>query len=1037
MNIWNILGIDATADCTAITAAYHAKLSGANPEDHPEEFKQLRAAYEQALSLAKQAAAADASGGSEADRWIADANEIYQDIHRRCSPAEWTRLLEEDFCARPANRIQARDRLLGYLANHYLLPHPVWVLLDEHFGLQQSAEELRGLFPPAFIDNIILPGIKHGDQIDFSLLDGGDGTACDEYLRACSQCLRATSSLDMDQAKTFLSRMEATGVRHPCTGLCRARISYFFEKFEDAEQQLKEVLEQTPRDSQALLLHAQLSIRRQDYTRAEQDLRQILEIAPDLAQARYDLIGCLEQAGRLQEAKTACLDLLRDLPYNRLVYQALIQLNTKLLPQLDARYQACPEDTENSMELAWTYHQMGQEDKANAILSSLPAEIAGTADYENLSAKIKLNRREWDAALVHLRAWESALREHDSLERPRLPEALHLQACVYHSLGDKEKSLAMLEQIADQWPGITESRRIRAQFLLQDSRLHEALQSIQQYQKEAPSDPAASYLCGEILFQMHQLQASFNAFNDAMSRIGGRDAACLLYQCRILMVAGQWKEAKELLDQLAAADIKDPMLEYCLAQWAGHERRNEEALEHYKALLPACRGENPPDFAGEVFFRLVALQYKALDAQEKLRLVDEGLRHDPGSVSLLDMKVDILRESNNIPATVDTCRELCRLYPTHPTAFETLGRLLQFRLRDFAGAAQAYKTQLSIREGAILHNLLGICLQELEQYAEAEEQLQHAVQASPQCAAYLGNLAELYLVQNRLDEAEKRFRQALTLSIPRQEDRIWLRRRLAITLRRAGRYSEAVEALEPNIKQEYIYSDLCLQAQTWAQAGDPQRALQVLHLWQTLAAPAEESYWQEEAAVLQQMGRMGSALHDLRRGADTSRECRANLGNLYLSLERYRQGAEIFAVLCAESPEKDHLWDRLARCLFFSGDRKGAAEAATRGLACLEKNRSLYNKAMYYTRQAAFLICRGEHKQAAAALEEAERSPLCSQCSCPVCKDAIGLRVILLELDGKFEQAAQLCQDSMQRFPDELDFTVFYKRIRKKIGRKT
>ena len=107
----------------------------------------------------------------------------------------------------------------------------------------------------------------------------------------------------MEQAKTFLSRMEATGVRHPCTGLCRARISYFFEKFEDAEQQLKEVLEQTPRDPQALLLHAQLSIRRQDYTRAEQDLGQILEIAPDLAQACLLYTSCCNRYALLSIRK--------------------------------------------------------------------------------------------------------------------------------------------------------------------------------------------------------------------------------------------------------------------------------------------------------------------------------------------------------------------------------------------------------------------------------------------------------------------------------------------------------------------------------------------------------------------------------------------------------------------------------------------------------------------------------------------------------------------------------------------------------------
>ena len=51
---WTILGIEPTKDKKAITAAYRAQLINTNPEDKPEEFKALRAAYEEALKLADQ-----------------------------------------------------------------------------------------------------------------------------------------------------------------------------------------------------------------------------------------------------------------------------------------------------------------------------------------------------------------------------------------------------------------------------------------------------------------------------------------------------------------------------------------------------------------------------------------------------------------------------------------------------------------------------------------------------------------------------------------------------------------------------------------------------------------------------------------------------------------------------------------------------------------------------------------------------------------------------------------------------------------------
>ena len=54
MRIFKILGIEPTKNEMEIKEAYLNKLSDTNPEDKPEEFMQLRKAYEEAIEYANQ-----------------------------------------------------------------------------------------------------------------------------------------------------------------------------------------------------------------------------------------------------------------------------------------------------------------------------------------------------------------------------------------------------------------------------------------------------------------------------------------------------------------------------------------------------------------------------------------------------------------------------------------------------------------------------------------------------------------------------------------------------------------------------------------------------------------------------------------------------------------------------------------------------------------------------------------------------------------------------------------------------------------------
>jgi hypothetical protein len=55
--MWDELGIAPIADLAAIRRAYAARLKQTRPDDDPEGFRSLRAAFEQALARAERMAA--------------------------------------------------------------------------------------------------------------------------------------------------------------------------------------------------------------------------------------------------------------------------------------------------------------------------------------------------------------------------------------------------------------------------------------------------------------------------------------------------------------------------------------------------------------------------------------------------------------------------------------------------------------------------------------------------------------------------------------------------------------------------------------------------------------------------------------------------------------------------------------------------------------------------------------------------------------------------------------------------------------------
>lgn len=103
MHIWELLGIEPTADIVAIKRAFARKAKDYHPEEYPEEYKNLRYAYKKAVEYARQQEAApklqDVHSGTE--EYAARPAGTAGETHREPSRLKAARI-EEFFKEEPA-----------------------------------------------------------------------------------------------------------------------------------------------------------------------------------------------------------------------------------------------------------------------------------------------------------------------------------------------------------------------------------------------------------------------------------------------------------------------------------------------------------------------------------------------------------------------------------------------------------------------------------------------------------------------------------------------------------------------------------------------------------------------------------------------------------------------------------------------------------------------------------------------------------------------------------------------------------------------
>ncbi len=1048
---WTRLGIEPTKDKKVITAAYRAKLTGVNPEDKPEEFKALRAAYEEALHLADQTEEAPVRDETPVGLWMERVRRLYDDFAARICPENWRELLDDPVCTALDTRPLAEEALLKFLLQDFYLPQPVWQVLDSAFFWTERRAELYEAYPRDFVDYAVMNGIRYPGNLPYELFTPGKSAKdCDEYRRLYYRANQAST----EELAPVLEQMEALSESHPYGELLRLQLMRQSGDTQRALDGYRRLAQTYPQDPRILLEWAAQCMNAENWAEGEEYARRVLELRPDVQQAKHMVADALARQGRYEEAKGLIYQLMDAAGGDqKRIYElrnVIQRWNEALIREWEEHLQIHPEDMEIRAKLAWSYLQNDRSGDAMELCRSIGEEYADRYDYHNLYAKCAYALGNHGEALPHLERLEEILRtmEPDGTEKTRerissLPEKLQVQGSCLMSLGKTEEAVRKYEQALELAPENPEVLTHMGRLLCTVGDKARAAEMFEKVTHILPGAYHGFYLLGQTLFDLGRDKDAFDAVNRALEQEGG-DLGVYVLKMKILLRNGVWDGVRQTLDFLRQHGVTDEInTVWCEAQLLEYgENSKEQALELYHALARRLESGEQMEEAATLYFRTLVLEAENLDARKEedrahmLALADKGLAQDSDHFPCLDYKAWILKRDGKSEEALAIYHRLEKIPRRTMNVEEELAELYYDDLDRHADKAlHYYELLLEKDEQPVYLFYAGTCCKYLDRYEDAERYFRRLQECNPDGVDGYNGMAYLYDTMKRYESSLEQIDKVIERAARREGDQSKYYYHKVRILRRLNRPQEAMAVID-EVTEKYGNDDvfrekfdICCQFGLWEEA---ERILKDWH-------KNRKKEKQLKAAKIDLdlfTGKIDAARSALKAAAgklNTYDEERLTLLLGELDGDEAVQ-MPIWEKRVKNRQDKTHELMNMAQVQWWNGHEEKAREYARAALEQIDELIPCRKKseALYRSRRSLLLAILGRFDEAAAELEAARKLPLCENCDYCTCKDADIFEANIEEIRGCYEKAALLHRAGMERWPDDLDFASGSRRMMRK-----
>ena len=1039
---WRLLGIGPTKDKKAITAAYRARVAVTNPEDQPEAFMALRAAYEEALRLASEP---EAEGPVE--QWMERVRQLYGDFPRRQDPKAWEALLSEGVRESSDTAKAAEQALLEFLMEHYYLPRPVWAVLEDTFRFSKRREALYEFLPKGFVDQVLLGWETQDMGLPPELFRPGlDAEACDRYTRMYFETLQ----MPLEKLGENLDRLEAMPEWHPYGQSLRCGWLKERGDREAAFALWQELAQAYPDNPKLVLPWAHACLEAGDTEQAEALARHLLDVSEDKQGAKELLADALAASGRIREGKEILYELHHssgaDPVVARLIMEKLNQWNEQYIGELEARLKENPADGESLLELCWCLIQNQRLPEAEAMAEKLDPDSVKPFDYHNMMGKLFAHLKKYGQAMRHLMQAEEILRslspdgteETDKLIR-RLPELLQVQGAMLMEQGRTEEAREKLEAGLALAPEDPELLSYMGRVFNACGDHLSCIRVMEEAARVSPGNWSAHFVRAMSLFRLGRDGEAFQAVNTAIG-IYSWDLSLHIFKMQILLRNGAWDAVREGLKYLKESGApEDASVLWVKAQLMElEEEKLPEALKQYRQIEKRVEDGEPFLWHAQLYYRLARLagELENPEPEALMAMLDKGLSADPEDEDCLDYKAWLLKREGKAQEAVDMYRKL-QDKPYHlPFVEEGLAKQYYGELEQWADKAlECYEALLRERQTPELYFYGANCRRHMGDLSGAREYYLRELELDPEDVDGWNGLSHVCCAQGDYPAALKHLEKALE-AMERGENFFgWLVEQKAMVLRRLERFEEAAQAVESAIGRYdwpdgwRLLFDIHCQAARWDLAQETVKKWKRARLADVEASIAESQLYLLQNKMFPAVLSAGMVKRRMSRQQET--DFRVRLGEME---GNYRRLAGIWSRRARTDPDWDLAYLNLSLSYRFLGDKEGSRLAARKALALLDKALDGYSvhRPLILTRRAMVLGLLDRMDEASRDLEAVRTMPLCENCPYGGCKDADIYEATLAEIAGEKEKALELYLRGRDRWHDDLDFISGIRRLQRK-----